>query len=120
MKFIHLLAFGLFIITTTACMNNSNKRGSKESGPGMTGGKIKLEPGNFQRELDGKQVSLFFLKNKNGLELAVTNYGAKVVALLVPDKEGKFEDIVLGFDDLDGYLNANEPYFGAAIGRSLN
>jgi aldose 1-epimerase len=117
MKFTSLLAFGLLSIMTSACMNNSGKRGSKESDVVVTDRKIKLNPENFRRELEGKQVGLYFLKNK---ELAVTNYGAKVVALLVPDKEGKFKDIVLGFDDLEGYLNANQPYFGAAIGRYGN
>src|SRR3546814_19893215 len=60
----------------------------------------------FAQEVDGKQVVLYFLKNKNGLEMAVTNFGAKVVALAVPDKNGNFEDIVLGYDNLDGYLNS--------------
>src|SRR3546814_12883977 len=81
---------------------------------------IQIDTAAFAQEVDGKQVGLYFLKNKNGLEMAVTNFGAKVVALAVPDKNGNFEDIVLGYDNLDGYLNSGEKYFGAAIGRYGN
>src|SRR5690606_3301470 len=81
---------------------------------------IQIDTAAFAQEVDGKQVGLYFLKNKNGLEMAVTNFGAKVVALSVPDKNGNFEDIVLGCDNLDDYLNASEKYFGAAIGRYGN
>src|SRR3546814_8644007 len=81
---------------------------------------IQIDTAAFAQEVDGKQVGLYFLKNKNGLEMAVTNFGAKVVALAVPDKNGNFEDIVLGYDNLDGYPNSGEKYFGAAIGRYGN
>jgi aldose 1-epimerase len=122
MKYDKLIASCLLVIMTAACNNNSDKKKSGKSEVVNMDNKLKtvLDTKNFSRELDGKQVQLFFLKNKNGLEMAVTNYGAKVVSLLVPDKNGKFEDIVLGFDNIDGYLNANEPYFGAAIGRYGN
>lgn len=81
---------------------------------------IQVDSSVFSGIVDGKQVSLYFLKNKNGLEMAVTNYGAKVVALAVPDKNGSFADIVLGFDSLDDYLHTTEKYFGAVIGRYGN
>lgn len=77
-------------------------------------------PAAFQKVVDGKQVGLYTLKNKNGLEMAVTNYGGRVVSLMVPDKSGKMEDIVLGYESIDGYLNAGEQYFGASIGRYGN
>jgi aldose 1-epimerase len=64
----------------------------------------------------GEAVSLFTLKNKNGLSAKVTNYGGILVALNVPDRAGKFADIVLGKDTLEGYL-AGHPYFGATTGR---
>lgn len=79
-----------------------------------------IQSGAFHKLVDGKQVELFTLKNKNGLEMYVTNYGGRVVSLMVPDKNGKKEDIVLGYESLDGYLNADEQYFGASIGRYGN
>lgn len=82
--------------------------------------KPELKSENFERSIDGKLVQLFTLKNNSGSEAAITNYGGKVVSLLVPDKDGKLADVVLGFDNIDGYLNAKEPYFGALIGRYGN
>ena len=79
-----------------------------------------IQPKAFIKMVDGKSIELFTLKNKNGLEMTVTNYGGRIISLLVPDKYGKMEDIVLGYDSINGYLNANEQYFGAAIGRYGN
>ena len=79
-----------------------------------------IQPEAFNKLVDGKQVELFTLKNKNGLEMTVTNYGGRVVSLMVPDKSGKMEDVVLGYESIDGYLNAGEQYFGASIGRYGN
>lgn len=122
MKCEKLIASCLLVIMASACNNNSDKKETDKSDSGNMENRLKtdLDPEKFSGELDGKQVKLYFLKNSNGLEMAVTNYGAKVVSLLVPDKNGHFEDIVLGFDNLNGYLNAKEPYFGAAIGRYGN
>ncbi len=73
----------------------------------------------FGKTADGQQVDLYTLKNKNGIEAAVMNYGAILVSLKTPDRAGKLEDVTLGFDSLDGYLKPN-PYFGAVIGRYGN
>ena len=81
---------------------------------------LTIKPEAFHQMVDGLQVDLFILKNKNGLEMAVTNYGGRVVSFLVPDKNGKMEDVVLGYESLDGYLKADEEYFGASIGRYGN
>jgi aldose 1-epimerase len=67
----------------------------------------------------GKPVELYTIKNANGVETTITNYGGIVVSLKTPDRAGKFADIVLGFDSLDGYLGEH-PYFGALIGRYGN
>ena len=64
-------------------------------------------------------MDLFTLKNAKGMEAAITNYGAIVVSLKTPDRNGKMGDVVLGFDSLDGYLGDN-PYFGAIVGRYGN
>jgi len=74
----------------------------------------------FHKLVDGKQVELYALKNKNGLEANITNYGGRLVSMMVPDKSGKMEDVVLGYETINGYLKANEQYFGASIGRYGN
>ena len=76
---------------------------------------------DFQGEIDGKQVDLYTLKNANGLEMTVTNFGAHVVELFAPDRDGKFADVVLGHDKLDEYVNfEGERFLGAVIGRVGN
>ena len=62
-------------------------------------------------------LQLFTLKNRNGLIAQFTNYGARWVSMWVPDRDGQFSDIVLGFDTLSGYLRAGERYHGAIVGR---
>ncbi len=74
----------------------------------------------YQQTINGKNVGIYFLKNANNVEVAITNYGGRVVALVVPDKNGNPTDIVLGYDSLDHYRNRNEAYFGALIGRYGN
>ena len=73
----------------------------------------------FGQTADGKAVELYTLTNANGMEVAITTYGGIVVSLTAPDREDKYADVVLGFDNLDGYL-AGHPYFGALIGRYGN
>lgn len=73
----------------------------------------------FGQTPDGRQIVLFTLTNPNGLRARITNYGAILVSLEVPDKNGKSADITLGFDSLEGYLKGH-PYFGAIVGRYAN
>ena len=82
---------------------------------------VKLIPAeNFSKEVDGKQVSLYTLHN-GFLTMQVTNYGGRVVALWMPDRRGSFEDIVLGYDHIDKYIDNNgERYLGAVVGRCAN
>lgn len=68
---------------------------------------------------DGQSVNLYTLRNVHGVEAKITNYGGILVSLKVPDRNGKFDDVVLGFNDLDTYLKGH-PYFGALIGRYGN
>lgn len=74
----------------------------------------------FQGELYGKKTDLFILRNKNGVKIAITNYGGFVVSVNVPDRKGEFADVVLGHDSLEDYLHTPEPYLGALIGRYGN
>ena len=75
---------------------------------------------SFQQKLNDKEVDLYLLENKNGLKVTITNYGGRIVHLFVPDKNGEPVDVVLGYNSLEGYLNSNELYFGALIGRYGN
>jgi len=68
---------------------------------------------------DGSQVEAFTLTNANGIELKAISYGAIIVSLRVPDRTGRMDDIVLGYDSLQGYLRVS-PYFGAIVGRYGN
>lgn len=68
---------------------------------------------------DGQQVTLYTFSNSAGMEARVIDYGGIIVSLRVPDRDGELEDVVLGFDSLEGYV-AEHPYFGAIIGRFGN
>ncbi|HVS93872.1 MAG TPA: aldose epimerase family protein [Mucilaginibacter sp.] len=74
----------------------------------------------FEKTIDGKQTHLYTLKNKNGMIMTMTNYGGRVVNLLVPDSAGKMIDVSVGLGSVDGYINSTEPYYGATIGRYGN
>ena len=75
---------------------------------------------DFNTEVDGKKVSLYTLKN-GFLTMQVTNYGGRVVSLWVPDNKGSYEDVVLGYDNIQSYIdNKGERYLGAVVGRYAN
>ncbi|GBU08324.1 aldose 1-epimerase [Bacteroidales bacterium] len=79
-----------------------------------------LRSDDFKKTIDGKDVDLFILRNDNGLEMTICNYGAKIVSLHVPNREGKMVDVVLGHSSIDEYLVSKEPYFGGVCGRTCN
>ncbi len=79
-----------------------------------------LDSERFEMLLDGKQTQLTVLKNAHGCEVALLNYGARIVSLLVPDKNGKMVDVVTGHESIADYLTTEEPYFGAICGRYAN
>jgi len=75
---------------------------------------------NFQSEVDGKATDLYTLSNGN-ITMQVTNFGARVVSLWTPDKEGRMADIVLGYENIDRYVNnTGERFLGAVVGRVAN
>ncbi|MDZ7302381.1 MAG: galactose mutarotase [candidate division KSB1 bacterium] len=80
---------------------------------------MKIEQSVFGKTTDGQQALLFTLQNASGMKATLTNYGAIVTALYVPDRNGKFDDVVLGYPTLDAYLKPH-PYFGAIVGRVGN
>ncbi len=74
---------------------------------------------NFRKTVEGKQTDLFVLANDNGMEVCITNFGARIVSIMVPDREGNLHDVVLGFDSIQDYLSYPTD-FGAVIGRYAN
>lgn len=80
---------------------------------------MKIEKQPFGKTSDGTAVDLYTLTNANGVKGKITNYGGIVTSILVPDKNGNLGDVVLGYDNLEGYLK-NNPYFGCIVGRYGN
>jgi len=92
--------------------------GSKEAAQTTASG---LDPKNFEAEYNGKATALFTLKNANGMEVCITNFGGRIVSIMVPDRNGDFKDVVLGFDSVQAYFPENNlTDFGASIGRYAN
>ncbi len=102
---------GLLLIVTFIALLFSACNIEKESD-------YKMIKENFG-EIDGKEVVLITLKNTNGNTVKITNYGATVVWIEVPDRLGNIENVTFGYETLDGYLNG-DPYFGSIVGRYAN
>lgn len=79
-----------------------------------------LKKADFESTVKGKENHLYVLTNKNGMEVCVTNFGARIVSIMVPNKNGEMQDVVLGFDSIADYVNNEDNNFGAAIGRYGN
>lgn len=79
-----------------------------------------LFPENFQKEINGKKTNLYILKNNKGHEVAITNYGGALVAIMVPDKNGKLANIIQGHDTIDGVIESPEPFLSTLVGRYGN
>ena len=100
----------LLVISLVGCCGNGKQDNA-----------IKLiNPENFAGEVDGKSVGLYTLTNGE-ITMQVTNFGARVVSLWTPDREGNYADIVLGYETLDRYVNnTGERFLGAVVGRVAN
>ena len=89
---------------------------SQSGAPTMSPG---IDSVSFGTLANGQRAELFTLRNAHGIEMQFTNYGGIITSLKTPDRNGRFSDIVLGYDNLAGYV-ANSPYFGAIVGRYAN
>lgn len=99
-------------IMLAACGGNQNADNLTKSG---------IDPTKFIAEYDGKPTALYTLQNENGMEACITNFGGRIVSLMVPDRNGNFHDVVLGFDSIAAYFpENNQTDFSAAIGRYAN
>lgn len=85
----------------------------------MNSSKCEISQASFGVTGDGAAVDIYTLRNPNGVQVRLTNYGGIVTSWMVPDRQGKPGDVVLGYDTLDGYLKAS-PYFGCLVGRCGN
>ena len=80
---------------------------------------VELKAANFQKEVDGKKVDLYTIKNKKGMVVRITNYGARVEQVLVPDRNGKLGDVAQGYETIDQVMGG-QGSMGAFIGRFAN
>ena len=106
------MGIGVAAAMLTAC-SSADKQMTTVSG---------LNPAAFDSTINGKKTALYILKNQNGMEVCITNYGGRVVSLVVPDKNGKPTDVVLGFDNIRQYADTlNSPSdYGSTVGRYAN
>jgi aldose 1-epimerase len=107
-----ILAGTLFALS---CNNNNTETNSTTKNESKMG--ITEKPfGNFE----GNAVTEYTLTNANGMQVSILNYGGTITKILTKDKDGKFGDVVLGFDSISGYTQKGNPFFGALIGRYGN
>jgi aldose 1-epimerase len=114
---INLLLLCAVVATASACNSGDN---SKEAESFNKTNTVSLNPKDFEKTIDGKETALFTLQNKSGAKAMITNYGGRLVSLFVPDKDGNLTDVVAGFDEVTGFKESAEPYYGATIGRVGN
>ena len=104
-----ILLVGLSTLMLMACQQKPDKVST------LSG----LDPVKFSTEVNHSQTNLYTLKNKSGMEVCITNFGGRIVSIMVPDKDEKMQDVVLGFDNIDDYIRIPSD-FGASIGRYAN
>ena len=102
----------LSVFLLVACMG-----GKQENSVELT--ESGLNPQKFVTDVDGKKTGLYILRNKNNMEVCITNFGGRIVSVMVPDKDGQMRDVVLGFDSIQDYISKPSD-FGASIGRYAN
>ena len=117
MKTITKSLLGITIVAIALCSCGGQKK--QESASSATVTESGLTPEKFVKEIEGKKTALYTLKNKNGVEVCITNFGGRIVSIMINDKNGDKKDIVLGFDNIDDYQNIPSD-FGACIGRYAN
>lgn len=113
--------FAIFSLafSISACQPKNNQSNIDNDMNRISAIPITINRAPFGKLPDGRNVELYTMRNPNGMEVRITNYGGIITHLLVPDKKGNRDDVVLGFDSLPPYLGEH-PYFGAIIGRYGN
>jgi aldose 1-epimerase len=115
------VAFSTFLcLAAIGCSRPAEQSAAPAAAPAPTAeANTTMSRTSFGTLPDGTALDLFTLKNASGMEVSVTNYGGIITSLKVPDRNGKIDDVTLGYDSIDGYLKST-PYFGAIIGRYGN
>lgn len=108
------LLLGLLVMANLSCQQGTKKTTENTQTANATASL--LDSDNFSSVINGKTASLYTLKNEKGMTVYLTNFGARIVGLEVPDKDGKSTDVVLGFTKAMDYHNPDEPYFGPIVG----
>lgn len=103
------LLFGAVFVTLFSCTSVRQESLTKSG----------LDARNFRTEVDSAPTDLYVLTNKNGMEVCLTNFGGRIVSVMVPDRKGELKDVVLGFDSIQDYIKYPTD-FGASIGRYAN
>lgn len=120
----HLLGLCMLTMTASPFDLNAAATASDREFAGQESAGFNVHKELFGKLPDGTVIDKYTLTNQNGMSVGIITYGAIIQSIMVPDKDGKIEDIALGFDSLDGYTNPdyikNCPYFGATIGRYAN
>ncbi len=111
-RYFFMLIAGVMLYSCNSTKSNKEMESSTPSKPS-------IEQKVFGKLPSGEEVLEFTLKNNSGIEMKVITYGGIITTLMLPDKNGKFEDVALGYDNIEGYLEST-PYFGAIIGRYGN
>ncbi|MFM6976292.1 MAG: galactose-1-epimerase [Sphingobacteriaceae bacterium] len=119
LKFIRVSIFFALALVLFSCSNNKKAEENSTAKTILPQSQLP-DAARFDTTLNSKKIGLVYLSNKNGIKAAVTNYGARMVGLLIPDKNGNPTDVVVGFDNIHDYINAAERYFGAIVGRFGN
>jgi len=115
-----LFSISIFVSLAFVACNNAQQTTEEQSSDTTKPQSMQIpDAKTFQQTIDGKPSNLYVLKNSN-IVAAITNYGARVVSLLVPDKNGKMTDVVVGFDNVNDYTQGSDTYFGAIVGRYGN
>ncbi|MFY7840626.1 MAG: aldose epimerase family protein [Lacibacter sp.] len=108
-----------FLLLSVAAIMGCNNEAKQTEEKQTEGAKLPSVEA-YTQTIDGKTTSLYILKNKNNMQAAITNYGGRLVSLLVPDAQSNLVDVVVGFDSVQQFKASTEPYFGATIGRYGN
>jgi len=124
MKGLHKYCIVILFFSFTSCQNNSTNMNNTENADSTNTGSrpdTALIPSaqKFQETIDDKQTNLYVLKNGN-MQVAITNYGARIVSIVVPDKNGNATDVSVGYDAVQPYSEGGDTYFGAIVGRYGN
>ena len=109
--------FWLVVVLAVSLMLNACNKITNESEKKVVMS-VKQQP--FGKTPNDQQVDRYMLTNAKGMQVGIMNYGAAVISIVVPDRNGKFADIVLGYDKFDNYLKVSNPYFGGIVGRFGN